>query len=70
VPHFFFEIDEIPHNANGKKMEIQVKQVCNDGIDALKKMTLAEPERKMLEYFVKYHDIEEVMKQEKRQSKL
>ena len=25
VPHFFFEVDEIPHNANGKKMAALAK---------------------------------------------
>ena len=60
IPHFFFEVEEIPHNANGKKMEIQVKQVCNGGEEALKKMTLAQPEREMLEKFVRFHDIEKV----------
>jgi acetoacetyl-CoA synthetase len=58
VPHFFFEVEEIPHNANGKKMEIQVKQVCNGGQSALDKMTLTELERSMLQKFVRFHDVE------------
>ncbi|KAK5072783.1 hypothetical protein LTR51_005424 [Lithohypha guttulata] len=70
VPHFFFEADEIPHNANGKKMEIQVKQVCNGGRQALKKMTLTEAEREMLEKFVKFYNLEDVMKRSKQTLKL
>lgn len=62
IPHFFFEVDEIPHNANGKKMEIQVKQICNGGQAVLDKMTLSEPERDMLRKFVRFHDIEEAEK--------
>ena len=69
VPSFFFEVDEIPHNANTKKMEIQVKQVCNGGKTVLEKMTLTDAEREMLDGFVRFHDVEEVVKQ-KRESKL
>ena len=69
VPRFFFEVDEIPHNANGKKMEIQVKQVCNNGSDVLKKMTLSDAERQMLQKFTKFYDIEEVG-QDSRKAKL
>ncbi len=74
IPHFFFEVPEIPHNANGKKMEIQVKQVCNGGGDVLKKMTLTQAEREMLERFVKFYHVEEVEREGqgkvKRESKL
>ena len=72
VPHFFFEVNEIPHNANAKKMEIQVKQVCNGGKKALEKMVLTDQERTMLEDFVRFYDVEEVVKGKKegRKSKL
>ena len=70
VPHFFFEMDDIPHNANGKKMEIQVKQVCNGGQAALEKMTLTDMESDMLKRFVRFYDVEKVMKEQKRESKL
>lgn len=69
VPSFFFEVDEIPHNANTKKMEIQVKQVCNGGKVALDKMTLTDAERGMLNDYVRFHDVDEVVRQ-KRESKL
>lgn len=70
IPHFFFEVDEIPHNANGKKMEIQVKQVCNAGGEVLKKMTLSDAEREMLRKFERFHDVEEAVKASSRQAKL
>ena len=59
IPHFFFEVPEIPHNANGKKMEIQVKKVCNGGRKVLEGMTLTETEREMLEGFVKFYCVED-----------
>ena len=70
VPHFFFEVNEIPHNANAKKMEIQVKQICNDGKKVLEKMVLTDQERTMLEDFVRFYDVEEVMKGKKGGRKL
>lgn len=72
VPHFFFEVNEIPHNANTKKMEIQVKQICNNGQKALDKMTLTDAERSMLQDFVRFYDVEKVMesKGNNRSSKL
>lgn len=60
IPHFFFAVDEIPHNANGKKMEIQVKQVCNGGTGALEKMTLTDYERGLLQGFVRFYEVEKV----------
>ena len=70
VPHFFFEVDEIPHNANGKKMEIQVKQVCNSGEDVLKKMTLSDPERAMLKKFAKFYRVENSANEKATKAKL
>lgn len=70
VPHFMFEAGEIPHNANGKKMEIQVKQVCNGGRAALDKMTLTDAERGMLETFVRFYDVERVAENRGREAKL
>lgn len=74
VPHFFFEVDEIPHNANGKKMEIQSRQVCNGGGEVLKKMTLTDLERGLLEKFERFYHVEEIVRGQQetspRQSKL
>ena len=70
VPHFVFEVGEIPHNANGKKMEIQVKQVCNGGRGVLEKMTLTDAERSMLAGFVRFYDVERVAEGKDREAKL
>lgn len=66
VPHFFFEVDEIPHNANGKKMEIQSRQVCNGGGEVLKQMTLTDLERGLLEKFERFYHVEKVMEEKEK----
>lgn len=58
VPHFILEVDCIPYNANGKKMETQVKSIINRGNDALLSMKISDIERAALEPFVKFFDIE------------
>ena len=44
VPTFIFDAPEIPYNANGKKLEIQVKSVLCGGKAALTKLKLTEAE--------------------------
>ena len=61
VPHFLFEVPNIPHNANGKLQEVQVKQICNGGQKVLDGMTLAEAEREALREFVRFFDVENVV---------
>lgn len=58
VPQFIFEVDSIPYNANGKKMETQVKSIVNRGNDALLSMKVSDAEKASLESFVKFFDIE------------
>jgi acetoacetyl-CoA synthetase len=58
IPTFIFEVDEIPYNANGKKMEIQLKAVCNNGGDALATMKLTEKERKVLGDYTRFFHVE------------
>ncbi|KAL5083554.1 hypothetical protein Trisim1_001364 [Trichoderma cf. simile WF8] len=58
VPQFIFEVDSIPYNANGKKMETQVKSIVNGGNDALLSMKVSDAEKASLESFVKFFDIE------------
>lgn len=60
IPRYIFAIDEIPYNANGKKMEIQVKKVCNGGKGVLDTMTLTDLERGMLDRFVGFYEVEKV----------
>ncbi|KAL6821466.1 putative acetyl-CoA synthetase [Trichoderma camerunense] len=58
MPHFIFEVNSIPYNANGKKMETQVKSILNRGKDALLSMKVSDAEKASLESFVKFFDIE------------
>lgn len=58
VPHFILEVDSIPYNANGKKMETQVKSILNRGKDALLSMKVSDAEKASLEFFVKFFNIE------------
>ncbi|KKP06918.1 acetoacetate-CoA ligase [Trichoderma harzianum] len=58
VPHFILEADSIPYNANGKKMETQVKSILNRGKDALLSMKVSDAEKASLELFVKFFNIE------------
>lgn len=58
IPTFMFEVGEIPYNANGKKMEIQLKAVCNHGGDALATIKLTEKERKVLGDYTRFFHVE------------
>ncbi|KAH0827977.1 acetoacetate-CoA ligase [Lanmaoa asiatica] len=60
-PAGIFEVKDIPHTVNGKKIEIAVKQIIS-GIDVVPSGTVANPESFKLYY--KYRDFENVMKQE------
>lgn len=71
VPHHIFEINEVPYNANGKKMEIQAKAIVCSGSSAKNKMKLSQEESAMLESFVRFYDVETLVKKSKiRPSKL
>ena len=58
MPEYMFEVEEVPYNANGKKMEIQVKAVVNGGRNARAKMKLSPQEMGMMERFERFYDIE------------
>lgn len=64
VPAFVFETPEVPYNANGKKLEIQLKAVLCGGQEALDKLKVTKEERHMLTWFVKFFAIENVMKEQ------
>ncbi|KAL7907644.1 putative acetyl-CoA synthetase [Trichoderma velutinum] len=58
VPYFIFEVNSIPYNANGKKMETQVKSILNRGKDALLSMKISDAEKASLDPFAKFFNIE------------
>ncbi|EXJ55066.1 acetoacetate-CoA ligase [Cladophialophora psammophila CBS 110553] len=71
VPAHIFEVKEIPYNANGKKMEIQVKAVVNGGAQAKTKQRLSQHELSMLEQFEPFFHLEKLLnKLERCDSKL
>ncbi|KAF7194726.1 Acetoacetyl-CoA synthetase [Pseudocercospora fuligena] len=63
VPHFIFEVEEIPYNVNGKKLETMVKKIINGGEEVLKKLKMTEDEARMMKTFVKFYDVDNVGKQ-------
>lgn len=59
VPKYVFEVPDIPHTINGKKIEIAVKQiVC--GLDIVPSGAVANPEA--LEYYKRFYRVEEEAK--------
>lgn len=64
VPAFIFETPEVPYNVNGKKLEIQLKAVLCGGQEALDKLKVTKEEREMLSWFVKFYDVEKVVKEQ------
>lgn len=61
VPHYFFEVDEIPYNVNGKKLETLVKKIVNGGPEVRAKLKMTEDEARMMAKFEKFYDVEEVV---------
>lgn len=57
VPHHVIEVSGIPYNANGKKMEIQLKAILNRGAEAMASMKISDKERSSLECFVNFFDL-------------
>lgn len=66
VPAHIFQVAEIPYNANGKKMEIQVKAVVNSGASATTKQRLNAQEVAMLKQFEKFNHLEKLLESAKR----
>lgn len=61
VPAFIFETPEVPYNANGKKLEIQVKAVVCGGSDALQKLTITPDELRQVKWFERFYEVEKVV---------
>ena len=61
VPAYIFETEVIPYNANGKKLEIQVKAILCGGNAALGKLKLTQEELLQLKWYERFHRIEDVV---------
>ncbi|KAI5359708.1 putative ANL domain, AMP-binding enzyme domain superfamily [Septoria linicola] len=64
VPHFVFEMDEIPYNVNGKKLEILAKKVINGGPDVVAKLKMTDDEARTMRKYEQFDDINQVVRQE------
>ncbi|KAF7188642.1 Acetoacetyl-CoA synthetase [Pseudocercospora fuligena] len=60
VPHFFFAVDQIPYNVNGKKLEIPLRAVLSEGEKAFSRRKFTADERKALEYYLPYFEVERI----------
>ena len=58
VPAFIFETEAVPYNANGKKLEIQVKAVLCGGLSALNKLKLTPEEFAQIKWYERFYEIE------------
>ncbi|KIW85993.1 acetoacetate-CoA ligase [Fonsecaea pedrosoi CBS 271.37] len=63
VPTHIFETDVVPYNANGKKLEIQVKAVLCEGEAALRRLKLTADEIRQLRAYVPFYQMEKVVAQ-------
>lgn len=66
IPAHIFEIPQVPYNANGKKMEIQVKAVLNGGGQALAKLNILPQEMAMLRPFEQFFELERLLERLKK----
>lgn len=58
VPAHIFECHLIPYNANGKKLEIQLKAILGEGTAALQKLKLTPDELSQVKLFEPFYEIE------------
>lgn len=59
VPAFMFEVQAIPYNANGKRLEIPVKKILCQGKEGLRKSNFTAVEAQILNRYEKFYNIED-----------
>lgn len=62
VPAFFFTMDRIPYNVNGKKLEIPLRAIISEGEAGLTKRKFTAEEKEVLSLYLPFYDIENVGK--------
>lgn len=62
MPTYIFEVDEIPYNVNGKKLEIPVKAVLCGGAAAMAKLKVTKEELVQIAKFLPFYEVERVVK--------
>ena len=60
VPEFVFEVEKIPYNTNGKKMEIQVKRIVNGEVRM--RAMVSREESEALSQFEQFFHLETLLK--------
>jgi acetoacetyl-CoA synthetase len=61
APRYIFEVDKIPYNANGKKLEIPVKLAICRGPGAVEKAKVTAAEAQLLRQYEKYYEVEKLI---------
>jgi acetoacetyl-CoA synthetase len=69
VPHFFFQVEQIPYNANGKKLEIPLRAVLSEGKNAFTRRKSTAEEIQALELYLPFHEVEKLEQQGDRSMK-
>ncbi|KAF2161587.1 hypothetical protein M409DRAFT_27982 [Zasmidium cellare ATCC 36951] len=60
VPQFFFAVEQIPYNVNGKKLEIPLRAVLSEGAKAFEWRKFTAEERQALERYLPYFEVEKI----------
>ncbi|EXJ67943.1 uncharacterized protein A1O5_08557 [Cladophialophora psammophila CBS 110553] len=61
IPAFISVTESVPYNANGKKLEIQLKAVLSGGGPALARLKVTQEEREQLQWYLQFYEIEKVV---------
>ncbi|KIW92761.1 acetoacetate-CoA ligase [Cladophialophora bantiana CBS 173.52] len=61
VPQFLFWVQEIPYNANNKKLEIPLKKVLSEGRAAMAKLTCPAEEKSVLMQYLPFYEVEKLV---------
>ena len=60
VPSFFFSVESVPYNVNGKKLEIPLRAVISEGESAFGRRKFTKEEREALEKFLGFYEVEKM----------
>ena len=61
VPSFFFAVESVPYNVNGKKLEIPLRAVISEGASAFGRRKFTKEEREWLEKFLGFYEVEKMV---------
>ncbi|KIX09797.1 acetoacetate-CoA ligase [Rhinocladiella mackenziei CBS 650.93] len=61
VPQFVFSVQEIPYNANNKKLEIPLKKILSEGSTGMAKLTCPVEEKSVLMQYLPFYEVEKLV---------